>query len=350
MKRKLSLLTIAILMLLVSGCGGTAAEPPPQPPDQRQDGTPQSTPEQTDGSDTTQPIEASRTNDVTYDGDPVPLKFIIEVDKETFRIRYKEQIEAKFPNITLEQANASLNPEGLQELNARGDIPALYVMHQGYDMLKELDMLEPLDPYIAQRGFDLGVINNGIVDIQRALDPDGAGLLYGMPIKGTQSVLYYNKAIFDKFGVNGTDPETGEVLFTKEPAFQQFFDMLDKYRSIPGMVDTSDYSYTFNNDQNVAMTIVSLPTLPLYNAVQGMDFDIVSVPEWREHPGVGPSVPAISISMNKHSRHKEAAWAVIASLASQEGQLVLSRVGSPPTIKNEEAFEQYSAADMEATH
>ncbi|WP_374017917.1 hypothetical protein ABU162_28160 [Paenibacillus thiaminolyticus] len=101
--------------------------PPPQPPDQRQDGTPQSTPEQTDGSDTTQPIEASRTNDVTYDSDPVTLKFIIEVDDETFRIRYKEQIEAKFPNITLEQANASLTPEGLQELNARGDIPDLYV-------------------------------------------------------------------------------------------------------------------------------------------------------------------------------------------------------------------------------
>ncbi|CAH8248157.1 extracellular solute-binding protein [Paenibacillus melissococcoides] len=116
-------------------------------------------------------------------------------------------------------------------------------MHQGYDMLKELDMLEPLDP-------------------------DGAGLLYGMPIEGTQRALYYNKAILDKFGVdyprdgmtwdeildlakqvtaerdgvkykglsfghysipltqfgvNGTDPETGEVLFTKEPAFQQFF-------------------------------------------------------------------------------------------------------------------------------
>lgn len=53
--------------------------------------------------------------------------------------------------------------------------------------------------------------------------------------------------------------------------------------------------------------------------------------------------------MNKHSQHKEAAWAVIAYLVSQEGQLVLSCVGSPPTIKNEEAFEQYSAADMEAT-
>lgn len=76
------------------------------------------------------------------------------------------------------------------------------------------------------------------------------------------------------------------MLFTKEPAFQQFFDMLDKYRSIPGMVDSSDYSYTFHNDQTVAMTIVSLPTLPLYNAVQGLDFDIVSVPEWPEHSGV----------------------------------------------------------------
>ncbi|WP_374017918.1 extracellular solute-binding protein [Paenibacillus thiaminolyticus] len=49
---------------------------------------------------------------------------------------------------------------------------------------------------------NLGVINNGIVEIQRALDPDGTGLLYGMPIEGTQKALYYNKAIFDKFGVD----------------------------------------------------------------------------------------------------------------------------------------------------
>lgn len=395
MKRNLSLLSIAILlmMLLVSGCGGTTADPPALPLDQRQDGTPRSAPEQTGGSDTAQPNDASAANEVAYDGEAVTLKFIIEVDEETFRIRYKEQIEEKFPNITLELANASLTPEGLQELNARGEIPDLYVMHQGYDMLKELDMLEPLDPYIEQSGFDLGVINDGIAEIQRALDPDGTGLLYGMPIEGTQRALYYNKAIFDKFGVgyprdgmtwdeildlakqvtaerdgvkykglsfghysipltqfgvNGTDPETGEVLFTKEPAFQQFFDMLDKYRSIPGMVDTSDYSYTFNNDQNVAMTIVSLPTLPLYNAVQGLDFDMVSVPVWPNHPGIGPSVPAISVSINKHSPHKDAAWAVIAHLASEDGQLVLSRVGSPPTIKSAEAFEQYSAADMEA--
>ncbi|NKI23496.1 extracellular solute-binding protein [Paenibacillus dendritiformis] len=395
MKRNLSLLSIAILlmMLLGSGCGGTTADPPALPLDQRQDGTPRSAPEQTGGSDTAQPNDASAANEVAYDGEAVTLKFIIEVDEETFRIRYKEQIEEKFPNITLELANASLTPEGLQELNARGEIPDLYVMHQGYDMLKELDMLEPLDPYIEQSGFDLGVINDGIAEIQRALDPDGTGLLYGMPIEGTQRALYYNKAIFDKFGVgyprdgmtwdeildlakqvtaerdgvkykglsfghysipltqfgvNGTDPETGEVLFTKEPAFQQFFAMLDKYRSIPGMVDTSDYSYTFNNDQNVAMTIVSLPTLPLYNAVQGLDFDMVSVPVWPHHPAIGPSVPAISVSINKHSPHKDAAWAVIAHLASEDGQLVLSRVGSPPTIKSAEAFEQYSAADMEA--
>ncbi|MCE5171448.1 extracellular solute-binding protein [Paenibacillus profundus] len=300
--------------------------------------------------------------------------------------------ELKFPNITLEQSEASLDPAGLQELNARGEIADLYVMHEGYEMLKELDMLEPLDPYIEKSNYDLSVFRDGVVEVQRALDPDGTGLLYGLPIEGSQKALYYNKSIFDKFGidyprdgmtwdetlelakqvtaerdgvkykglsfgyyshafsqlgVNGTDPKNGEVLFTKESAFKQFFELLDRYRNIPGMIDTSDYKYSFSNEQNLAMYVGQLPHLPLNSAVEGLEFDMVSVPVWPDHPDVGPTAPSVSVSINKHSKQKDAAWAVIAQFASQDGQLALSRAGSPPTIKSQEAADQYAALHME---
>ncbi|EHQ63700.1 ABC transporter substrate-binding protein [Paenibacillus dendritiformis C454] len=394
MKKSVSILLIAILMMaaLLAGCSGSPAEEPPASSGQAATDDPSSAPAAVEGKEPEPKGGPVKTTEVAYDGEPVTLKFIIAVDDETFRIRFKDQIEATFPNITLELAEASLDAAGLQELNARGDIPDLYVMHSGYQDMKELDMLEPLDPYIERSGFDMSIFREGVVDVIRALDPDGAGALYGMPIEDSRKALFYNKVIFDKFGVdypkdgmtydeildlaqkltterdgvkykgfsfgyyshafsqlgvNGTDPQTGEVLFAKEPAFQQFFELLDKYRNIPGMIDTSDYTYSFSNEQNVAMYIGQLQHLPLNNAVEGLDFDIVSVPEWPDHKGIGPTAPAVSVSINKHSRHKEAAWAVIAYLASEAGQMVLSRAGSPPTINSEEAVSEYAAMHIE---
>lgn len=157
---------------------------------------------------------------------------------------------------------------------------------------------------------------------------------------------YYSHA-FSQLGVNGTDPETGEALFAKEPAFEQFFELLDKYRNIPGMIDTSGYAYSFSNEQNVAMYIGQLQHLPLNNAVEDLDFGIVSVPEWPARPGIGPTAPAVPVSINKHSRHKDAAWAVVAYLPSEAGQMVLSRAGSPPTMNSEKSVEQYASMHIE---
>ncbi|WP_240967802.1 ABC transporter substrate-binding protein [Paenibacillus aquistagni] len=392
MKRSLSvfLMVCMVFMMVLAGCSSNATDPVSEQT-QAADQTDQKKVANEEGQEQ-ETVQADKTTVVAYNGDPVTLKFIIAVDEETFNNQYRNHVEQKFPNIKLELVDAVLDRTGLQELNARGETPDMYVMHEGYEVFEELDMLEPLDPYIEQSNYDLSVFQDGAIDILRALDPAGTGQLYGFPYQSSQKALFYNKDIFDKFGVdyptdgmtwdeiieiaiqltneregikykglsfgyyshafsqlgvNGTDPKSGEVQFTKDPTFTQYFDLLDRYRAIPGMIDTSGYKYSFRNEQNLAMYVGQVQHLPLNARVEGLDFDMVTVPAWPNHPGVGPTAPPGAISINKHSKNKEAAWAVMAFLSSPEGQITLSRAGGPPIVKDEQVISSYAADIIE---
>lgn len=237
---------------------------------------------------------------------------------------------------------------------------------------------------------------DGIVEDLRAYDPLGKNQLYGLPIEISLTAMFYNKDIFDKLGkdyptdnmtwdevidlareltverdgiqykglqilswasnipfrqlsVPGTDPETGEVIFADNPKTRQYFELLDALRSIPGMQATSeDYKDGFHTDaQNVAMWVSSVTYLPLMAPIEGFNFDLVTTPVWKDLPNIGPSAVALSFNITKQSEHKDEAFQVLAHLASPEGQLVLSRAGSPPTIKDEKVFEQFGGLVVE---
>lgn len=324
-----------------------------------------------------------------YDGDPVTLKMLIWIDEETFRIRYKEQVEAEFPNITLELISGGDGSEQLQELFAKGEMPDIHIGRPTKELVENLDFLEPIEEYIEKKNFDLGIYQGNIIKNLRSVDPLGKEYLYGLPIENSVRTMFYNKEIFDKFGlpypedgmtwdevldlakrltverdgvqyrglaidptsvpfmqlgVQGTDSETGEILFADNPDTKKFFDLLDQYRTIPGLVNTGDELDGFHDGpQNIAMSVLNAPWFELLLRVDGFDFDMVTVPTWEDNPDNAPTYGALSLNITKHSEHKDAAWSVIAYLASEKGQTELSRAGSPPTINNEAAIEQFTA-------
>lgn len=325
-----------------------------------------------------------------YDGGTATVKMMIAVDEETFKIRYKDQVEAKFPNITLD-----LIYDDLEELFAKGEYPDIIVGIPTHELVEELETLMPIDEYIEKSNFDLGIFRDGVVDNLRAYDPLGEGNLYGLPVESTLMTMFYNKDIFDLFGepypqdgmtwkealdlarrltavrngiqykgiqlsrtnaipytqlsIPGTDPETGEVLFAKNPDTKRVFDLLDELRNIPGMMESDPNRPDGFQDgqQNIAMWIQNAPWLPLLAPVEGFNFDMVTTPTWEDHPNVAPTSVALPLNLTKFSENKDAAWAVISYLASEKAQIALSRVGSAPTINSDSAYEQFSAADME---
>ncbi|GIN58521.1 hypothetical protein J8TS2_28400 [Lederbergia ruris] len=331
-----------------------------------------------------------------YDGEPATVTMLINVGEEEFSRRYQEQIAEVYPNITLKLISGSPNDsQFLQEQFARGEVPDIIPTIPTLEYIEDLDLLMPIDDMVEQSGFDLGVFREGIIDNLRAIDPLGEGNLYGLPIESTLMVMYYNKDIFDRLGesypvegmtweealelakkltrevdgvqykglalepsyaipytqfaIPGTDPETGEVLFTQDPNTKRVFDWLDKLRNIPGLMDMDEARPDGfgGNGQNIAMWISTAPWLPLLAPVEGLDFDMTSVPVWEDMPGIAPTTPAMPFNITKHSENKEAAWAVISHLATEEGQKVLSAAGSAPTYDSEEVFALFGHMDLE---
>ncbi len=114
--------------------------------------------------------EESESNaSATYNDEEVTLTMMLPVDEDTFDLRFKQQIEAHFPNLTLELAQEAVTSETLQELIARNEIPDLIWAPGEFTLLEELDLLESLDPYIEVASFDLNVFQEGLVELTRSL-------------------------------------------------------------------------------------------------------------------------------------------------------------------------------------
>lgn len=205
----------------------------------------------------------------------VTLKMLIAVDEEVFKNRFKDQIEEKFPNITLELMEGNpANSQDVQELLAKKEIPDIITVAPSLEYIEDLDLLAPIDDLIEKHEFDLSIFRDGIVEDLRAYDPLGKNQLYGLPIEISLTAMFYNKDIFDKLGkdyptdnmtwdevidlareltverdgiqykglqilswasnipfrqlsVPGTDPETGEVIFADNPKTRQYFELLE---------------------------------------------------------------------------------------------------------------------------
>lgn len=324
-----------------------------------------------------------------YDGEPVTLKVLIAVDEQTFKIRYQDPMKEKFPNMTLELISGSPRDANLiQELYASDNTPDISISPPSTELVKELDFLMPIDDYIEHFNFDLRIIKDGIIEGLRQMDPLKEGQLYGLPVENRYPVLFYNKDIFDtlgepfpedgmtwdevldlarrmtvkhgdeqyigltmdpwsvpflQLGVPGTDPETGEVLFTEDERTHMFFDFLDDLRSIPNFSDP-DIETGFNESpRNIAMAIWNAPWLELLPRDEDFNFDLVTIPTWKGQSQVSPVLEILPFNIIKHSENKAAAWEFISFFASEEGQAHLSRVGSPPVVKSEEVYEQFAA-------
>ncbi len=208
----------------------------------------------------------------------VTLTFAAPWDQDTFTNRVKNSVEEEFPHITLELIETIVGAQELEELFSNQVFPDILLAHRGFGVLDDAEMLYPLDDMIEQFGTDLSQFTPGMIDAVRALDPENEDRLLGLPIEERALVLYYNPDIFDYFGVSyptdgmtwdevidlaervtgnidgvtirglsvpgiypleqlsahGTDPETGEVLFTQEPAFAQWLNLVERIKTIPG--------------------------------------------------------------------------------------------------------------------
>ncbi|MCJ7841057.1 extracellular solute-binding protein [Lederbergia sp. NSJ-179] len=337
--------------------------------------------EQKEGGNTSQATEKNESEKVT-------ITVAFDKDEDFFESRFGA-IEEKLGNVKLEMVPFFQTWTELEEMFASGTVPDI-IYSANFDTNRELleaDLVYPIEELISKSDLNLDDINPSLISYARSFDPEGS--LIGLPDGVGYKVLFYNKDVFDLFGmeyptgemtweeaielgkkmtgerngqnytgllidlatapldqwaVNPVDPDTDEVLLLKEPAFKKYYDLMERYYNIPGLYDVGVDGDWFA--QGFAAMKVGYHQTLMWSDVEDKkdSIDIAPIPTWPELPGTHPYLTTTPMIIMKDSKHVEEAFAVLKEYVSKENQLNISRTMSSGTVlMDKEVFEQTGA-------
>ena len=202
MKKRVISTLIAVSMIVASlaGCGSTAAEAPAADAAATPAAAEETAAEP--AADEAKAEEPAAEAEATAADAPVTLKWALW-DKDA-TVYYQPLIDgytAAHPNVTIEMVDLGSTDYqtvlGTQLSGSDADFDVVTIKDvPGLVTLANKGVLEPLDSLISQDGIDLSVYN-GITDQVKVNDQ-----LFELPFRRDIWVLYYNKDVFDKAGVD----------------------------------------------------------------------------------------------------------------------------------------------------
>ncbi|WP_028550715.1 ABC transporter substrate-binding protein [Paenibacillus sp. UNC451MF] len=355
MKRMSMLASVPLvtLMMLLSGCGA---------------GTEQTTDGTVDSSQKSEPVVLTLYNKLNYPQESLQ-KYMIE------------SIRKKYPEITLNivQPQSGVTDTSLITSGAFPDL--IFLSNPNIQDLKKLEALEDLTDYAKKSNIDLNKFTPETLGAIKTYG--GEKGLYALPFSTNYGVTYYNKDIFDKFGIPypkdgmswsdyvdisrkltrnvdgiqyiGVDPYplerggpmsldvvdsvTHKALFTAE-GWGKAFRLMANFYDIPGNIHANNYRDLFIKEQTLA-------TYMTYDYTQNMgtlNWDMATFPSLPESPGVGHAVDSHNLALSVTSKHKDIAFKVLQYLTTnQEVQLELTKNGKLPSILDPETQKHFGA-------
>ncbi|WP_158606592.1 ABC transporter substrate-binding protein [Paenibacillus ginsengarvi] len=295
---------------------------------------------------------------------------------DLFNQYYGNRIRAKFPNVTLNFIPKATG-QNIQDLLASNQIPDLmyskvsnmnsYVFANGLGY--------ELTELVKKNQYDMSRFDPAYIEKVKSESPDGG--LYGMPSPDMDpQVLFYNKSIFEKFGVPfPTDGMTwddvyelakkmtrveGGVTYRGFSAHINVY-FRDNQLSIPyldpkqdKMYDSEKWKKMFTNlsrfyeipnnkvaakDEPVAFMTGNIAMMQnqLSNIVripENIDWDMVSMPVYKDGPKVMNQPSSTYWFISKQSKNKDISFKIIEYLLSDELQMEIARdQGGLPSIK-----------------
>lgn len=307
---------------------------------------------------------------------------------EEFELFFKEPIENNFPNITMVKINGNLD-----ELVASREIPDIIFSDNDWHMpLRELRLPADISDLVEKFEIDLDKFIPETVAAIRNLDPEGKRL-EGIPVWRNVGAMFYNKDIFDLFGVaypeddmlysevldkaklltrevDGTqyigfdprfpdhlvspytqpfvDPETDKPLIDI-PLYRKVLEVFVENYNIPGVVVENSYAYakgTFMEQQRLAMMPdwVSKILGELDQDAENLpNFDLVTEPRFEDKRGTGRHTLANMLIITETSEHKEHAMQVLKYMVSEESQMHIGRHSRIPALKGKQYEEVYGS-------
>lgn len=305
--------------------------------------------------------------------EPVELVFFYTSDadwnEETFMKAFGEPIHQKYPHITVKFLNPKMGGDTFPNMVAAGQQFDVIVASTGLtSRLTDVGLETDISPLISQNRTDMNVFDPQTIELGRTIAKGG---LYGLPVYTVPAAMYYNKDIFDKFGVPyPKDGMTWDQVYEHSRRLAQVdsgvayrplgvsiqhFSMLNQYSL--GLIDAGTGRANYANPQwndfiNNIVRFYQFPGIGLERKELGLqpqrdgffkhmntamwlaltnlhttpelgshfEWDLATFPSVSGKPGVGPQPYPTYFYISQTSKHKEQAFKAIAHLASPEVQ------------------------------
>ncbi|AEI43042.1 ABC transporter substrate-binding protein [Paenibacillus mucilaginosus] len=328
--------------------------------------------------------------------EPVKLLFYVNgptLTNTEFRTLIAEPVKKRYPHITLERIEP---PSGvtIEEVFTSGPIPDLSLIINPHPLLR-LKAVEDLRPWIQKHQFDESRLKPVLYDHIKEFGKNGE--IVAIPFNANQAILYYNKDIFDKFGVEyppadkqlsleellelgkqltrsdngmdyiGYDPggpldlsrnvalpvidsDSGAPLLSRNPEWTRLFQFAKTAYEVPGYIGPNNqYVYgrdAFMKDRKVALRVANLANMvgPLEELrQQGTEFnwDLAPIPNFSNKLGKAREAQVHSFVISNKSEHKEEAFLAVKEILTDEVQGLLSRNARVPAVINPELEEEF---------
>ncbi|CAG7626042.1 ABC transporter substrate-binding protein [Paenibacillus allorhizosphaerae] len=312
------------------------------------------------------------------------------ITDEHFNSFFVEPVKKKYPNITLELVRGS-NAKATEMVTA-GEFPDFIFTGIGsIDFYKSLNLPVDLNPMIKKKNFNIDDFNPRIIDQFKVYSDHGE--LYAIPFLDNYSALWYNRDIFDRYGIaypkdNMTWDDaialakqisaksSGEVTTLCPGAFNQFNTLLslpvvdpktnkailetDKWKmlidkftaihQIPGNAckGATQEAADFKAGK-VAMAAINGGLMAELEELekQGsmINWDMASYPTFSEAPGLRRRMDVTLLMLSSTSKHPEQVFQVMETVSSREEQVKRTRLGRMTAFKDP-ALQKDFAADV----
>lgn len=298
-------------------------------------------------------------------------------------------VQEKYPQITIEQ----LKDVDMATIVSTNEIPDLIVSSN--PRLREVldyGLGSDLSAWVERDGIDLSNLDRRAMSVVEQFGENGE--LYGIPYSMNYGVLLYNKDIFERLGVDyptdnmtwpevvdlarqvtrtvdgvsyiGLDPgpiqnmirsrsipvvsEDGTQAIVDNEEMRNIFRLQQEIFSIPGIVDPEN---KFNYGMDFFMKEHRLAMFPYWIAAtqsrvpimeeSGMEWDMVSFPQFEDRPGIGREVDFHMAIVPETAQNKEAAYRVIETIISEEAQIEMNKGSRLTILEDPELRKQYSS-------
>jgi multiple sugar transport system substrate-binding protein len=282
-----------------------------------------------------------------------------------------------------------------EDLVAAGDYPdIMFSANPVFNDLKRLGVLTDLNDMVKKNNVNLTKFDPTAIETTKMYGDKGE--LYALPFARNYGGLFYNKDLFDKFGVaypkdgmnwdqitelarkvartsdgtlyRGLEPpnlrqmgqamslphintKTNKVTINNEGWKRGLEFIRDVYNipnNMPVKAEFSKARGDFINKKNVAMITdwvngISGALEEAYKGNQGVNWDVVSYPSFKDKPNTGRNVDIQSLLISSTTKHKDAAFAVIDLLTSEAAQINVTRTGRLAAMNAPEIEKQYAA-------